>query len=94
MEYTLDIAEYSTRSQLRAIADEANFRERERKRFLELLQGSRDAAEKAAHAGKYEVQLNYATDDVQIMATLIRRALIGCSVTMDQTQATVHVSWA
>ena len=95
MEYTIDITEYSTRSQLRAIADEVNHRERERKRFLELFQTAREAAEKAAHAGKYEMRLMYTTDDAMIMSAVLRRGLVGCSVILEQqeTQAIVHVSW-
>ena len=95
MEYTLDINEYTTRSQLRAIADEANHRERERKRFLGLLQTAREAADTAARAGKYEMRLMYTTDDVMIMLAVLRRGLVGCSITLEQQEApaTIHVSW-
>jgi hypothetical protein len=95
MEYTIDITEYSTRSQLRAIADEANRQESERKRYLGLLQNARETAEKAARAGKYEMRLMYAVADADIMLSVLRRALVGCSITLEQQEApaTIHVSW-
>jgi hypothetical protein len=92
----IEIAEYSTRSQLRALADEANFREHERKRFLGLLQTAREAADKTARTGKYEMRLMYVTEDIPIMVTLLNRGLIGCSVAVEQeeTPTKIIVSWA
>jgi hypothetical protein len=91
----IDIVEYSTRSQLRALADEANFREHERRRFLGLLQGAREAADKTARTGKYEMRLMYVAEDIPIMTTLLRRGLVGCSVVVEEQEipTTIVVSW-
>jgi hypothetical protein len=90
----IDIIEYTAaRAYLRGLVEDAARQERERQRIRSLLKAAKEAAEKAARQGQFEIRLFYSATDIGIIYPLLGRIFIGCILNQEDDNV-VNVSWA